>query len=50
MTTEVTHVYDEELEGMRQIVPAWKLRELLLANGESLARPDDFGPNDQWEV
>ena len=47
---ETTHVYDVERGGMRQIVPPWRLRQILRAQGESLSRPKDFGPNDEWNT
>lgn len=35
---------------MIQIVSAARLRAILRRDGESLSRPDDFGPDDEWDV
>lgn len=45
---QITHQYDPETGNMKQIVTAKELRRMLRAAGESLVRPKDFGPNDEW--
>jgi hypothetical protein len=46
---EITHQMDEDGH-MRQIVTARQLTEILREDGDSLDRPKDFGPDDEWDV
>lgn len=53
MSAQVTHVHDVDDQGrkyMRQCVSAAELRRILRRNGESLSRPKDFGPLDEWDT
>ena len=54
MAAQVTHENDvHPVTGkryLRQIVSARELRNALRRDGESLARPKDFGPDDEWDV
>lgn len=47
---QVTHVVDPESGRLQQIVTPAQLRKILRAQGESLARPADFRPYDEWFV
>lgn len=50
---QITHVPDVDDNGqpyMRQVVSAEVLRRVLRQAGETLARPSDFGPRDEWIV
>lgn len=48
MAREITH---QVVDGrMVQVVPPARLREILDSDGESYDRPDDFGPDDEWQV
>lgn len=47
---EITHRKDPETGALRQCVCPERLREILRADGESLDRPKDFGPQDEWDV
>lgn len=51
--SQITHVPDVDDNGqpyMRQVVSAATLRRVLWEAGETLARPSDFGPRDEWFV
>ena len=48
MTAEITH--RQEDGRMVQVVTPERLTEILREQGESLAKPKDFGPNDEWCV
>lgn len=50
MAREITHRVDRETGHVVQLVSPERLREILVADGESLARPKDFGPNDEWDI
>lgn len=50
MAREITHRVDRETGHVVQLVSPERLREILVADSESLARPKDFGPNDEWDV
>lgn len=50
MSGQVTHRRDPETGRMIQIVSAAELRRILRRDGESLARPDGFGDDDEWDV
>lgn len=45
---EITH--QPEDGRLRQIITAERLTEILLADGDTLDRPSDFGPRDEWHV
>lgn len=45
---EITHRNEDGR--MVQIVTPERLTEILREQGESLSRPSDFGPKDEWEV
>lgn len=47
---EITHAPSPETGELRQIVSPQRLTEILRASGDTLDRPDWFGPNDEWEV
>lgn len=47
---QITHQLDEDTGHYRQIVPPATLRRLLRRDGESLKRPEHFGPDDEWDV
>lgn len=50
---EITHVNDTDEQGrryLRQVVSAARLRQILRRDGESIRRPADFGPLDEWIV
>lgn len=45
---EITH---KQVDGrMVQVVTPQRLREILDEDGENYDPPDDFGPDDEWEV
>lgn len=50
MVGQITHVVDPDDGHLTQIVTAAELRRILRADGETLDRPDDFGPLDEWNV
>lgn len=53
MSREITHVPDTLHDGtpyLRQVVSAARLRAILRADGDTTARPADWGPNDEWVV
>lgn len=47
-TTHVNEVDDQGRRYLRQVVSAAELRRILRRQGESTARPKDFGPLDEW--
>lgn len=49
MSAEITHQRDQDGR-MRQIVSAERLTEILIRDGDTLDKPDDFGPGDEWFV
>jgi hypothetical protein len=49
VSAQVTHVRDDDGR-YRQIVSPAELRRILRRDGESLARPSDFGDTDEWDV
>jgi hypothetical protein len=46
---ETTHQTDADGRAM-QIVSARRLREILDAEGSDYSRPEEFGPEDTWNV
>lgn len=46
---QITHQRDENGH-LRQIVSAETLRNILIDSGDTLDRPKDFGPLDEWDV
>jgi hypothetical protein len=49
MTRQTTHHADEN-GIMRQIVTPAILRQILDQDGSDYARPDSFGPDDEWNI
>lgn len=47
--SQITHQPDET-GVMRQIVNAETLRRILDESGDDYSRPNDFGPDDEWDV
>lgn len=47
---EITHQPDPDTGRLVQIVSPERLTEILLDDGETLERPSDFGPDDEWYV
>lgn len=47
---QITHRKDPETGRMIQVVTPATLRRILRRDGDSLARPRDFGPDDEWHV
>jgi hypothetical protein len=53
MASQVTHVNDHTPDGrpyLRQVVSPDELRRILRRDRESLERPKDFGPDDEWNL
>ena len=50
MAREITHRVDRETKRVVQLVSAKRLRAILRKDGETLERPRDFGPDDEWDV
>ena len=50
MSAQITHRRDPDTGHMIQIVSPAELRRVLRADGDSLAPPRDFGPDDEWDV
>lgn len=53
MSSQVTHVNATTPEGkpyLRQIVSPSELLRILQRDGETLERPKDFGPDDEWNL
>ena len=46
---QITHKQDDN-GIMRQLVTPAELRRMLRANGDTLSRPKDFAPDDEWFV
>lgn len=49
MSTQITHRQDSD-GILRQIVSPAELRRILDADGEDYSRPNDFGPDDEWDT
>lgn len=47
---EITHCKDPETGTLRQIVTPERLCEILAEDGDTTDRPNDFGPDDEWDV
>jgi hypothetical protein len=47
---QITHITDQETGKIVQIVSPEQLRKVLKKSGETLDRPKDFGPEDEWYV
>lgn len=50
MSAEITHRTDPDTRHLIQIVSPERLREILRSQGDTLSRPKDFGPDDEWDV
>lgn len=50
MSGEITHRRDPNTGHMRQIVPPWRLRQMLDEDGDSYDPPDDWTDDDEWDV
>lgn len=50
MTRETTHRRNKDTGHYVQLVSPERLREILLADGETLDPPSGFGPEDEWDV
>lgn len=46
---EITHRADDDGRMVQTVTPE-RLAAILSEAGDSLSRPDDFGPDDEWNV
>lgn len=48
--SQITHQTDDESGHLIQLVTPATLRRILDAEGSNYAKPDSFGPDDEWDT